>query len=56
MDLSLYFDSDVRRYLKFVEMSMEVLGMDQEAVEHFNNEHKAHHRFHRKQNPRRNRP
>ncbi|MBX2820968.1 MAG: glucosamine-6-phosphate deaminase [Rhodothermaceae bacterium] len=34
------FDSDVRRYLKFVEMSMEVFGMDQKAVNHFQEEHK----------------
>ena len=34
------FDTDVRRYLKFVEMSMDVLGLDQKAVDHFHHEHK----------------
>ena len=34
------FDADVRRYLKFVEMSLQVFGLDPTAIEHFEKEHK----------------
>ena len=33
------FDTDVRRYLKFVDMSMDVFGLDNDAVSHFKKEH-----------------
>ncbi|MFK7846469.1 MAG: glucosamine-6-phosphate deaminase [Rhodothermales bacterium] len=32
------FDADVRRYLQFVDMSMEVFGIDQKALKHFHGE------------------
>ncbi|MEM8487924.1 MAG: glucosamine-6-phosphate deaminase [Bacteroidota bacterium] len=34
------FDADVRRYLQFVDMSMEVFGIDQKALNHFHGESK----------------
>ena len=34
------FDADVRRYLQFVDMSMEVFGIDQKALDHFHQESK----------------